>query len=268
MGAIKHAFQEIGSGVKHLVQGAEEVVSGLGNTVAGALTGNPDELKKGLMGMKNGVEDNINALGEIGGGIAAAAIDATPLGAAINAIAPGAVNKFAEGAANSIASTFSSGVEGVYQVGDGIAHGNLGEIAKGALNVGTAAAMVIPGEGEVLMAAETAGRVGMGEAGALAGKTTVQGVEHAAEKVVVKETVGDVVRNNVVDGVENQVLSTAMGQPGTSGASSVANTSAGAGAPSQAAMEQALMAVYNQTQGSSKPFQMPKYKKDGDEDDV
>ncbi|TKC87905.1 hypothetical protein FAZ69_16705 [Trinickia terrae] len=124
------------------------------------MTANPKLIKEGAHNFDQGWKGSISGLGEAAGGVAGAAVGVTPLGAALNSMTHGAASRLASGVFEGAASTVKNGLTGAEKMADGIVHGNLSEIGKGALGVGQVAALAIPGLGEGDMALSVATTVG------------------------------------------------------------------------------------------------------------
>jgi len=156
MSAVKHAFEKIGHGIEHVVDSVGKDIKGLGRMAGGVLTGNPSEIKNGLKDIGNGLKEGIGGLGEVAGGAAGAAVGMTPLGAAINGMSGGKLSKLVEGVGDACAGVLKDGIDGIGEVGKGIAHGNFKEIFDGAMKVGNVAMLAVPGAGEAAAARDIA----------------------------------------------------------------------------------------------------------------
>jgi phage-related protein len=151
--AVKHAFQELGKGIKDVADGIGHAVEGAVKTVGGALTLNPSLMKSGAKEFDSGVKQSVTGVGEAAGGLAGAAVGMSPVGAAVNAMTGGAASRLATGTFEGAASTINGGITGAEDIADGVAHGNFGEVAKGMVGVGQVAMLAVPGAGEGELAA-------------------------------------------------------------------------------------------------------------------
>lgn len=186
---IKHAFQHMGNAFKHTAEGCFDTLSGMGHVVKGAVTFNTDEMGKGLKCITKGVQENVKALGEGVTGIVQLGADVSPLGAGVNYLTHGGVNKVVEGTTKFVTSTINDFVEAPQHLVHGVVHGDLMEAGGAVLTIGSAALMVVPGVGEVAMAARAGSKVAVeagskfaAEAGGkFAGKGASAGTKAGAE---------------------------------------------------------------------------------------
>ncbi|MEK6420324.1 MAG: hypothetical protein V4801_12015 [Burkholderia gladioli] len=160
MSGIKNAFDKIGEGIKDAVEGVGKDIGGAFKMVGGALTANPSLMKSGASDFESGLKQSVDGVAETAAGTADAAMNASPMGKALSAIAGPSAQNFVDGMFKGAAGIVNGGIDGVQQIGDGIAHGNLGEIAKGAGGVAQVATLAVPGLGEAEMGVD-AGRLAL-----------------------------------------------------------------------------------------------------------
>ena len=160
MGAIKHAFQKIGNGIKHAVEGAVNGIAGAVKIVGGALTANPELLKEGAKQFDKGLKQSVTGLGEMAAGAAGAAMGATPLGIALNTLTNGAASRLVEKVVEGTADMVKDGINGATSMVDGLAHGDMKKALGGALKVAELASVAVPGLGAGAVASRTALTVG------------------------------------------------------------------------------------------------------------
>jgi hypothetical protein len=162
MGAIKKAFEKIGDGISGAVKGIAHGIEGVAKIAGGALTFNPQLLKEGAKDFDKGLKQGISGIGAIAAGAAGAAVGATPLGAAVNALTHGAASRLAEKVVGGTADMVNNGISGAKGIVDGVAHGDLGKAFDGALKVAELASVAVPGFGAGALAARSAMTVGKG----------------------------------------------------------------------------------------------------------
>lgn len=160
MGAIKNAFKKIGDGIKNAVEGAANGIKGACKVVGGALTANPALLKEGAKDFDKGLKKTISGIGELAGGVASAAVGATPLGAALNALTNGAASRLVGKVVEGTADMVNDGLKGAVGFVDGVAHGDMKKALDGALKVAELASVAVPGLGAGALASRTAMTVG------------------------------------------------------------------------------------------------------------
>lgn len=160
MGAIKKAFHKIGDGISHAVKGIAHGIEGVAKIAGGALTFNPQLLKEGAKDFDKGLKQSITGIGEMAAGAAGAAVGATPLGAAVNALTHGAASRLVEKVVEGTADMVNNGISGAKGFVDGVAHGDFGKALDGALKVAELASVAVPGFGAGALAARSAMTVG------------------------------------------------------------------------------------------------------------
>ena len=156
MSAVKHAFEKVGHGIEHAVESVGKDLKGVGEVVGGCLTFNPKEIKNGISDVGNGLKEGISGLGEVAGGVAGGIVGITPIGAAINAMTGDKLSNFVEGVGEGCASVLNTGIDGIGEVGSGLANGDISKMLKGMMDVGQVAALAVPGLGEADLAADVA----------------------------------------------------------------------------------------------------------------
>ena len=167
---LKHGFQKFEHGLTHVVKAVGKDISGLGHVVGGVLTMNPHEISKGVKRMGEGLKESVQGIGEMAAGSLEVTLDLSPMGMAVNQLTNGGVNKLVDGAAKFATSMVTDTLEAPEHIVHGLVHGDLKEAGMGALNLGAAALMVVPGAGEAAMAAKIALKSG-GEAALKAGSS-------------------------------------------------------------------------------------------------
>jgi hypothetical protein len=117
-------------------------------------------LKEGAKEWEKGIKSSLTGLGEVAAGAAGAAVGATPLGAAVNALTHGAASRLVEKVVEGTTDMVKGGIDGAKGFVDGVAHGDLGKAFDGALKVAELASVAVPGFGAAALASRTAMTVG------------------------------------------------------------------------------------------------------------
>jgi hypothetical protein len=159
---FEQGFQQMGDGLKKIgdcavnfAEGAVDAIGGAFKVVGGALTFNPDLIKEGADGFQDGISQSwesidtgIKGVGDVIGGFASVAVNASPAGMALNLITDNAASRLAAGVFEGTADFLVKGKNSPVEFAHGIAEGDVKKVGKAVLDFTSMASALIPGAGQ------------------------------------------------------------------------------------------------------------------------